>query len=479
MLRSLRAQLVFSHILPLLVATPLLYFALSYLIESRLLIPTLSQNLASDARLLTEITRRTYLLTGDLSAARFPLAEMDIDPQMRLVFLNDRGEIAYSNDPAFSQRLGEQVDLSGVDEVWSGQDVVQTEYSYIPGGRYLIQVFSPVRGFGQDVVGVLWLTYYDTALERLFELMRWITIAVTLGSMLAGGAVGLVIGWRIARPVRQAAQAIDQLAHGDALQPLEEGGPQEIHELTRAVNVLVARLYSLEQARRQLLANLVHELGRPLGALRAAIQALGRGAAEEPQFLAELTAGMDGEAARMQDILEELTHLHDQVLGSLELKREPTSLSEWLPRVLLPWQEAALEKGIEWKTEIPPNLPVVAADQNRLAQVIGNLASNAIKYTPSGGSVCIEAGRDDQQAWMRFRDTGPGIPVDEQGKIFLPFFRGSQGPRIKDGMGLGLSIARDLARAHAGEINVQSKVGEGSTFELRLPLTGMDDVAPE
>jgi signal transduction histidine kinase len=243
-----------------------------------------------------------------------------------------------------------------------------------------------------------------------------------------------------------------------------------VRELTRAVNVLVARLYSLEQARRQLLANLVHELGRPLGALRAAIQALGRGAAEEPQFLAELTAGMDEEAARLQDIVEDLAHLHDQVLGSLELKREPTPLSDWLPRVLLPWQEAALEKDLEWKAEIPPDLPMVAADQNRLAQVLGNLASNAVKYTPPSGSIHIEAGQMDGQAWVRFRDSGPGIPPDEQEKIFLPFFRGSQGRRIKDGMGLGLSIARDLARAHGGEIGVESKLGSGSTFTLWLPI---------
>jgi signal transduction histidine kinase len=76
----------------------------------------------------------------------------------------------------------------------------------------------------------------------------------------------------------------------------------------------------------------------------------------------------------------------------------------------------------------------------------------------------------DGQAWVRFRDSGPGIPPDEQEKIFLPFFRGSQGRRIKDGMGLGLSIARDLARAHGGEIGVESKLGSGSTFTLWLPI---------
>ncbi len=170
---------------------------------------------------------------------------------------------------------------------------------------------------------------------------------------------------------------------------------EEIQELLHSVNVLVARLYSLEQSRRQLLANLVHELGRPLGALRSAIQALSRGAAQDPQLLDELAMGMDGEAARLQNIVEDLAHLHDQVLGTLELNCEPTVLQDWLPGVLVPWQEAAHGKTLEWKTEIPADLPAVEIDQMRFAQVIGNLASNAVKYTPAGGSVTVDrrAGR--------------------------------------------------------------------------------------
>ena len=140
----------------------------------------------------------------------------------------------------------------------------------------------------------------------------------------------------------------------------------------------------MELARRQLLANLVHELGRPLGALRSAIHALSKGAADDPQLLYDLTTGMDEETARLQHVLEDLAHLHDQVLGTLEMNLKPIDLSEWLPRMLLPWQEAALEKKLEWRAEIPADLPTVQADPVRLAQIVGNLASNAVKYTPPG-----------------------------------------------------------------------------------------------
>ena len=105
----------------------------------------------------------------------------------------------------------------------------------------------------------------------------------------------------------------------------------------------------------------------------------------------------------------------------------------------------------------------------RLAQVFGNLASNAIKYTAAGGTVWVSAGRNEQQVWFRFKDDGPGIPVQEQDLIFEPFYRGQQGRKIKQGMGLGLSIARDILHAHGGELGLQSGEVGGSQFTAWLP----------
>jgi signal transduction histidine kinase len=102
--------------------------------------------------------------------------------------------------------------------------------------------------------------------------------------------------------------------------------------------------------------------------------------------------------------------------------------------------------------------------------VIGNLVDNAIKYTPPGHEVTISAGQEEDRAWVRVADTGPGIPPEEQALIFTPFYQGGHGRRIKQGMGLGLSIARDLAEAHNGQITLESTPGQGSQFTLWLPL---------
>jgi signal transduction histidine kinase len=207
-----------------------------------------------------------------------------------------------------------------------------------------------------------------------------------------------------------------------------------------------------------------------LGALRSAIQALAGGADRDPQLLADLTAGMDDQTARLQHLLDDLAHLHDQVLGTLELESQPMALSEWLPKVIRPWQEAAQDKHLAWQTDIPMDLPEISADPVRLASAVENLVSNAIKYTHAGGMVSISAGVEGEEILIRVKDNGSGIALEEQQKVFEPFYRGNQGRRFKQGMGLGLSIARDLVAAHGGRISLESEPGKGSQFIIHLPL---------
>jgi len=472
MLRSLRSQLLLSHILPLVIVVPLMSLALAYLLETRFLLPKLAQDLLNDAHLLTAITRSDYITYGDKANIQLVLLRLDLNPQVRLVYLKPDGRLVYSNDPDFLARVGQQIDVPGLARAQAGEEVVTTNYSLLTGSRYSIHALTPVIINGTKPVGILWMTYYEASLTKLFQQIRVLTILAVIGGLLVGTLLGSVLAFNIGRPIRQVTQAIHSLAGGERSDVLVEQGPVEIRDLVREVNVLVTRLHSLEQARRQLLANLVHELGRPLGALRSAIQALARGAGEDPQLLQDLTSGMDEEAARLQDILNDLAHLHDQVLGSLELKREPVALSDWLPRVLLPWGEAAAEKHLDWQIEIPDNLPAAQIDQVRFAQVIGNLASNAVKFTPPGGKVHISVGQKEAELWIEFKDSGPGIQAGEQEKIFQPFFQGSQGRRIRDGMGLGLSIAHDLSSAHEGRITIESAPGEGSAFTVWVPAAG-------
>jgi signal transduction histidine kinase len=281
----------------------------------------------------------------------------------------------------------------------------------------------------------------------------------------------LVLALNLERPLQDVTRAACQLSSGEQLAPLPERGPIEIQNLLHSMNVLVQRLLSLEQARRHLLSNLVHELGRPLGALRSATQALLGRSGEDTTLRRELLEGMSAEMDHLGRLLDDLAGLHDQVLGTLELNRQPTQLSEWLARTEPPWRESAQAKGLAWYASIAPDLPTLHVDPDRLAQVLGNLLSNAIKYTPKGGTVSLTAGVAGEEAWIRVADTGPGISPEEQARIFAPFYRSQPGRRFPQGMGLGLNIAYTLVAAHGGRLELESSPGHGSRFTIRLPLS--------
>ncbi|HLE15455.1 MAG TPA: HAMP domain-containing sensor histidine kinase [Anaerolineales bacterium] len=469
MLRSLRNRLIFTHVLPVLIIVPLTGAFLFYVLEARFLLPRLAGNLADDARLLAEVSQIGGGVWDDPRLFDLLLSRVRIDPEVRVMFLSPGGELLYSTDQADAIRLGEFLPVEGLEQARQGEETINTNYSLLRLRDALIDVLAPAVDPGGEVSGVVRVSYRSAALYTLFSQLRNLIVIVLVVGLLLGTLIGSILAISIGKPLQNVTEAIYGLAHSGRSEPLAEQGPDELRDLTRSVNVLVARLSGLEQARRQLLANLVHELGRPLGALRSAIQAFSHGAEKDPQLMIDLTSGMDEEAARMQHILEDLARLHDQVVGTLELARQPIRLGEWLPGVLIPWEQVAREKRLDWETHLPDNLPDVYADPVRLAQVVGNLVSNAIRYTPGGGGVSVSAGSQGNQTWVRVEDTGPGIPDEERERIFTPFYRGDRGRRIKEGMGLGLSIARDLAQAHGGRIDVESTPGAGSRFTVWLP----------
>jgi two-component system sensor histidine kinase BaeS len=470
MFRSLRARLMLSHALPLLVIIPIIGVALTNLIETRVLIPSLARALMTNAVLLANVTGDETELWTNQPYAEYYLTHLRHDISARVQLLSTSGQLLASSDPTETSLLGVTFDYAGVAQARAGQVASYTYYN-IASTSEVIDVFVPVVNQSQQLIGILRMSYIYQTLYTEFARSRYVIIAILAGGLLVGTILGWSLALNLSRPIRQVTQAINDLALGNQQTKVEETGPEEIQLLARSFNSLNERLRSLEKARRQLLANLVHELGRPLGALRSAIQALAGGAGKDPQLLADLTTGMDDEAARLQHLLEDLAHLHDQVLGTLELAYQPLSISDWLPKVVRPWQEAAQEKNLLWQIDIPAALPEISADPLRLASAVENLVGNAIKYTRSGGRVSISAGATEDELWIRVEDSGTGILPEEHEKIFEPFFRGTHGHRIKQGMGLGLSIARDLVEAHGGKISLESEPGKGSQFVIHLPLT--------
>jgi two-component system sensor histidine kinase BaeS len=469
MLNTLRGRFILSHILPLLIVIPLMGIAMIYLIEQRILVPSLESELKSNALMLSRLAAHDHEIWEDPAYAQELLEQGSFRANGRVMLIDSHGRLIASSDLADTDLLGTQVEHPSFEIARGGEIAIQLRFNQ-EGGEDIADALAPVIDPHGELLGFIRLSFhYYSFSEQLYQL-RYLLTGILLVALLLGAGLGVALAINVGAPIQQVTHAVYSLANGERSEALPEMGTEETRQLSRAVNTLVERLRGLEAARKRLLANLIHEIGRPLGALRMGIEALSHGADRDPEFYKEMLVGMDLETARLQRLLEDLSHLHEQTLGVLELDRQPLRLETWLPETLTAWQEAAVRKRLHWALNLPVSLPVIQADPLRLGQVIGNLVSNAIKYTPGGGTVTVKAGEANGQIWIQVSDTGPGIPPDQQEKMFEPFVRGGQGRRFPQGMGLGLSIARELVEAHGGKLELESEEGFGSRFTVWLPF---------
>jgi two-component system sensor histidine kinase ResE len=224
----------------------------------------------------------------------------------------------------------------------------------------------------------------------------------------------------------------------------------------------------LERARRDLVANVSHELKTPIAALKGFLELLEGGGVSE-RHRGEFIASMSQETARLERLVEEQLQLARLDSGGLPLEREEVDLAELAQQTVAPRAVLAARDGVAL-VRVPPPAPVMAhADPARIEQVLLILLDNALRHTPAGGRVEVSVRREAGAAALAVRDTGTGIPYEEQPFVFDRFYRGDAS-REGRSAGLGLAIARGLALAHGGAIDLVSTPGEGSTFTLRLPL---------
>lgn len=469
MFTTLRRRLILSQVVPLLLIIPLVGIALVYVLETQVVLVNLSSELVAETALVAELAGEHAEIWYEPAEAQAFVDRVAPHVTAKLMLVDPDGRLLASSDPSDDGLLGRRLDITGLSGARAGKISVRTAYSRDLRAE-VADVLVPVLSHDDQVVGLVRLTHQLGGVHARFLRLRYLIVAILAGEVLVGVVVGWALALNLEDPLRRVSQAVYRLASGKRSEPLPEEGPAEIRLLLQAYNTLLERLHTLEEARSQLLANLVHELGRPLGALRSAVQALLAGADEEPDLRRELLAGMDAELSHLQRLLDDVERLHDQVVGPLELDRRPVALAEWLHHMLAPWGAAAHEKGLRWEVALPSDLPTITVDSDRLAQALGNLLSNAIKYTPAGGIVSVGAGAEDDSIWIRVSDTGPGIALEDQDRIFAPFYRGDSARRFPQGMGLGLTIARDLAIAHGGRLELDSAPGQGSQFTLWLPL---------
>lgn len=467
-MRTLRGRFILSHILPILLIVPLVGIGLVYALETQVLLTGLSEDLSDKANLIARSVYAQPDLWQNPDQAKAFVTSISVHLNGYVILLLPDGRLLATSDPGLQDQGGQPVELQDMTALQGGQQNVLIHYGLV---RQEARVLVPVTNVDQQLVGIIGVTESLESLASRFGRLRTVVLGILGIELLVGAALAVLMARRLERPIHDVVTAVTDIAEGRRVEPIPLEGPQEIRRLSESVNMLAEQLRTLEETRRRLLANIVHELGRPLGAVRAAIHVLRRGAGDDPDVRAELLAGMEDELERMQPLLDDLAQIHGQVPTSVQLDRQPVALGEWLGSVVLPWRAAALEKGLGWQADLPSNLPSVELDRDRMARAIGNLLSNAVKYTPAGGTVLVSAGAQEDEAWIRVHDTGPGIALEEQERIFEPFYRSQKLRRFPQGLGLGLTIALDLVRAHGGRLELSSAPDQGSTFTIYLPLS--------
>ena len=227
-----------------------------------------------------------------------------------------------------------------------------------------------------------------------------------------------------------------------------------------------ARLFAEAQralrGRDELLAIVSHDLRNPLGVVDLALGMIERDPATLVTALPRAQRAVD----RMTSLISDLLELSRIDAGTLTVDPAPTALSELLQDVIEQHRVLCANKGITLIGDVPPDLGVISVDKNRLAQALGNLLGNAIKFTPATGSIVLAARRGPSGIEVEVRDTGAGIPRDHLPHVFERFWQANR--KSKDGVGLGLAIVKGIVDAHGGLIDVASELGAGTTFKIEL-----------
>jgi signal transduction histidine kinase len=268
-------------------------------------------------------------------------------------------------------------------------------------------------------------------------------------------------GRRFATPLADVMEAADRVAAGDYETRVEERGPREVQRLGRAFNAMTERLGSNEARRRQLLADVAHELRTPLSVIQANLEALVDGVYPTDQ---EHLRSVIDETKTMSRLLNDLQTLSTAEAGALTLHREPTAPCDLIDAAVRSFAAQASDAEVQLQMRVADPLPDVEVDRLRIGEVLGNLLSNALRHTPEGGEVVVEAVAVDDGVRFSIADSGAGIEQERLPHVFDRFSRGPDSP----GAGLGLAIAKTLVEAHGGRIRAESGPG-GTTIAFTLP----------
>lgn len=431
----------------------LIFGATVYILVNVILLNQVDNMLAGVARELVRAT--TVDSRGDLNVVSLP--QMDMTSNAYVQVWGTNGDLI-STSPTIGN-LNKPLDPAGL-----SQGRTMYEDSYLDEAH--LRVLTVPLKLRNRIIGTLQvgtsLAVVDATRTNLLSIMAVIAV-VAVGVVMWGSWA--VLG-RALSPLQTIADTVDQINRADDLSrriPMR-GAEDDVGELVISVNQTLERLESLFKSQQRFLADVSHELRTPLTVIKGNVDFM-RKIKEADE---DLLNSIDQEAGRLTRLVSGLLMLAQAESGKIPLNFARVELDLLLTEV---FTETRMLAGTKVKLHLNQiDEAIVTGDRDRLKQVILNLVANAIQYTPQGGEVFLSLKRIGEQARLIVRDTGPGIPADDLPYIFDRFYRAekSRTRSHSSGFGLGLSITKWIVEQHGGQIKVESKEGEGTTFVIWL-----------
>ncbi len=334
---------------------------------------------------------------------------------------------------------------------------------------------TPILANGQQVGTLIDPSPLSSSFDsQQQDFLRRVNASILIAGV-AGGLIALILGfglfYQITAPLNALAVASRRIAEGDLTARVQDTRADEIGQVGSAFNAMAESLSQSEAARRNMIADIAHELRNPLGVLQGQLEGMIDGVFPTTP---EQVASLYDETLLLTRLVSDLRDLALADAGQLQITRQSVDIQALIERTMAAFTVEATEKSIRLQQQISMPLPPVQADAQRIEQVLRNLIGNALRHTPEGGTITVRCSIEKAKpARMRIQvnDTGPGIPSDDLPHVFERFWRGDKSrSRAGGGAGLGLAIAKQIVIAHGGEIGAESETGQGARFWFTLPV---------
>jgi signal transduction histidine kinase len=479
---SLKSKLVLSYLLVILGTVLVLSIAVSLAVQNYVRSQQI-ESLRETASYLARGVQISYRHNGGWSTANLPSINPSQPVLLILVDAKDNPLLCsqpddFDGNNCNSPQIQHELVSSLQNQNTSSGDI---QIATKEGNFSFIYISMPIKN-GDQTIGALFLTQPHLSFRG--DLPAQINRAILLAGLIVAAIAALcsyLFVRRFTRPVESLTLAAERMKHGNYTQRVDSPNSQDelgllaqtFNEMASTIEADVTELRRQDEVRRELIANIAHDLATPLTAIQGLSEAIADEVISDPGARQETAQRIGREVQRLRRMVADVRQMTSLEAGQTPLDLAPLDLHSLVDETLLVLKPECEQTGITLSNDVPDDIPQVKADSDRVIQVLLNLLDNARRHTPDGGSIRVGARVQDSRVAIWVSDTGSGIDPADLPHIFERFYRADRSrTTTTGGSGLGLSIVKAIVTAHGGTVSAESTPGEGTRVTFTLPVDG-------